>query len=55
MSTGWVFGDSAAQIISIPFDNVTGYLDFDGNAYGSASLYPQVLEYFASTRSGSDL
>jgi hypothetical protein len=55
MSTGWVFGDSAAQITSIPFDNVTGYLSFKGNAYGSASLYPQVLEYFASTRSKTDL
>jgi hypothetical protein len=54
MSTGWVFGDSAAQITSIPFDNVTEYLDFNGNAYGSASLYPQVLEYFASTSSESD-
>jgi L-ascorbate oxidase len=53
MSTGWVFGDSAAEITSIPFDNVTGYLDFNGNAYGSASLYPEVLEYFASTAAES--
>jgi L-ascorbate oxidase len=53
MSTGWVFGDSAAEITSIPFDNITGYLDFNGNAYGSTSLYPEVLEYFASTATES--
>ncbi|KAH0283475.1 L-ascorbate oxidase, partial [Aureobasidium sp. EXF-3399] len=53
MSTGWVFGNSAAEITSIPFSNVTGYLDFNGNAYGSVSLYPQVLEYFASDRAES--
>jgi len=51
MSTGWVFGDSAAEITRIPYNNVTGYLDFNGNAYGSASLYGQVLEYFASAPS----
>ena len=53
MSTGWVFGSSAAEITSIPFSNVTGYLDFNGNAHGSASLYPQVLEYFASSKAES--
>lgn len=48
MSTGWVFGNSAAEVTNIPFNNVAGYLDFNGNAYGSSSLYPRVLEYFKS-------
>jgi L-ascorbate oxidase len=52
MSTGWVFSNSSVEIASIPFNNVTGHLNFNGDAYGSASLYPQVLEYF-NTMGGS--
>ncbi|THX94613.1 hypothetical protein D6D02_10102 [Aureobasidium pullulans] len=46
MSTGWVFGTSASEIQNIPYNDISGYLDFGGNAYGSAALYPEVVEYF---------
>ncbi|THZ33781.1 hypothetical protein D6C87_10713 [Aureobasidium pullulans] len=46
MVMGWAFGTSASEIQNIPYNDISGYLDFGGNAYGSAALYPEVVEYF---------
>ncbi|THW64147.1 L-ascorbate oxidase [Aureobasidium pullulans] len=40
------FGTSASEIQNIPYNDISGYLDFGGNAYGSTALYPEVVEYF---------
>lgn len=45
MQTSWVFGDYN-QITAIPFSGAQGYLEYNGNAYGSSDKSPVVYEYF---------
>ncbi|KAI1768375.1 putative multicopper oxidase [Hypoxylon sp. FL1150] len=46
MQTVWIFGDAAAILEEIPSPYITGYLEYDGYAYGNDTYDPLVLEYY---------
>ncbi|KAI8631492.1 multicopper oxidase [Xylariaceae sp. FL1651] len=46
MQTVWVFGDAVSILREIPEPYISGYLNYDGSAYGNDSYDPLVLEYF---------
>ncbi|KAI2779885.1 putative multicopper oxidase [Daldinia loculata] len=46
MQTAWVFGDALSILREIPPPYISGYLDYGGNAYGSETDDPLVLEYY---------
>ncbi|KAI1469090.1 putative multicopper oxidase [Daldinia caldariorum] len=46
MQTVWVFGDAVSILREIPPPYISGYLDYGGNAYGSETDDPLVLEYY---------
>lgn len=49
MSTVWVFGTAQQISDRVPQPYVSGYLEFDGSAYGRESGFPEVAHFFNET------